>query len=291
MGKDVKWLGLVDTHSLCRDADAKLFDATLAAAAFAPRVVGFGGMADGNVEFVAKSVRDGMLGVATAAIAAAHQRLTTEPPRLALALPMTRPTPAQEKALWQVCLWRVAQIWYGPVSAETYRMRQRMHNNLVTLTRADPHATESLVVALCYAMCAREHVVAGGEVAPFVSTCVRAFLNNDSALLDDPLAAYCLLESANSAVVYRHLSARLQGSIRLNMHLVQLAGDDVLCLVPPEVYADEKGSHAIRLVRRLHYSNNPMRKPWLRVLAKRPSLVFGRGSLDLVDVEGWRALG
>ena len=120
---------------------------------------------------------------------------------------------------------------------------------------------------------------------------MRAFLNNDSALLDDPLAAYCLLESADSAVVYRHLSERLRQSVRLNMHLVQLAGDDVLCHVPPEVYADAKGSHAMRLVRRLHYTNNPLRKPWLRVLAKQPCLVYGRGGLDLVDVEGWRALG
>lgn len=291
MRKPVKWLGLVDTYTLCNDADARLLDATIAAAAFSPRVVGFGGGADDNVEFVTESVREAMLGVVTAAIAAAHQQLTTQPPRLRLSPPTTKPTPAQEKALKQVCLWRVAQIWYGPVSAETYRMRQRMHDNLLTLTRADPSATESLVVALCYAMCAREHVAAGGDVSPFVSTCVRAFLNNDSALLDDPLAAYCLLESAESAVVYRHLSERLRHSVRLNMHLVQLAGDDVLSLVPPEVYQGVKGSHAIRLVRKLHYSSNPMRKPWLRVLSRHPKLVYGRGGMDLVDVNGWRALG
>ena len=47
----------------------------------------------------------------------------------------------------------------------------------------------------------------------------------------------------------------------------------------------------MQLVRRNHYVRNPKRKPWLRVLATEPRLALGRGGLDLVDVDAWRAQG
>ena len=291
MEEHVKWNGLVDTHPACHRADEALFQSTLAAAACSPKVLGVDEGVSRNVELVAESIREGMLAQATAAIAAAHERLTTHPPCLEVEAPVVQLTNAQERALWQVCLWRVAQIWYEPLSQEALSMYQRVHQNLQKLTRIDPSATESLVIALCHAMCAREHVSAGGECAPFAPTIAQPYLNNDSALLNDPVAAYCLLESASDAAVYRHLSERLRGNSRLNMHLVMLAGDDVLAHVPPQVYGDEVAARAVQLVRRMHYHNNPHRKSWLRTLAKRPRLVYGRGSLTLVDVDGWRAQG
>lgn len=291
MVERVRWNGLVDTHPVCRRTDEELFQATLAAAACSPKVLGADGNAKSNVELVVESIREGMLAQATAAIAAAHERLTTQPPCLEVEAPMVQLTKEQERALWQVCLWRVAQIWYEPLSQEALSMYQRVHQNLQKMTRIYPSATESLVVALCHAMCAREHVSAGGDCAPFAPTIAQPYLNNNSALLNDPVAAYCLLESANDASVYRHLSERLQRNSRLNMHLVLLAGDDVLAHVPSHVYGNEVAARAVQLVRRMHYSNNPRRTSWLRPLAKRPRLVYGRGSLKLVDVDGWRARG
>lgn len=286
-----KWRGLVDTNPVCHRANDALREATLTAAAFAPSVLGIGGKHENNMTFVAKTIRDNMLGMAFATIATAHERLTTQAPRLTIPVPKIRPTPMQEKALCQICLWRVAQIWYGPLAQESLSMYERVHQNLHRLAQADPSATESIVVALCHRMCVRAHEKAGGEAAPFAPTCAQAYLNNSSVLLDDPVAAYCLLESASDAVVYRHFSERLRRSVKFNMHLVMLAGDDVLAHVPSEVYESAKGAHALLLVRRVHYSSNPQRAPWLHVLATTPRLVFGRGSLDLVDVDGWRAQG
>ena len=286
-----KWRGLVDTSPVCQRANDALRNAILTAQAFAPSVLGVGGKHESNMMFVAKTVRDGMLGMAFATIATAHERLSTQAPRLPLPVPQVRPTPVQEKALCQICLWRVAQIWHGPLSPEALSMYERVHQNLHKLALLNSRATESIVVALCHRMCVRAHVEAGGEAAPFAPTCAQAYLNNSSVLLDDPVAAYCLLESASDAVVYRHFSERLRRSVKFNMHLVMLAGDDVLAHVPSEVYETAKGAHALLLVRRMHYSSNPQRAPWLRILATTPRLVLGRGSLDLVDVDGWRAQG
>ena len=287
----VKWVGLDARYAVCQEAEAALLDATISAEAFSPRVMGTAGNTTANVQFVTSAVRDGMLACAAATVAAAREHLTTHPPRLHLDPPPTKPTPAQEKALWQISLWRVAQIWYGTMSAETRRMFDLINKNLGDLDRADPTTTESLVVALSYFACVRAYNAEGGDLAPFAPTGARRWLNNDARLLDDPLAAYCLLEAADSAVVYLHLSERLRRNVKLNMHLVALAGDDVLSLVPAESYAGERAAHAIELVRRNHYVLNPKREPWLRVLATEPRLVFGRGGTDLVDVDAWRAQG
>lgn len=287
----VKWVGLDERHAVCREAEAALLDATITAEAFSPRVMGTAGNTKDNVDFVTASVRDGMLACAAATIAAAHDHLTTHPPRLNLDRPSTKPTPAQEKALWQISLWRVAQIWYGTMSAEARRMFKLINQNLDQLDRADPTTTESLVIALSYVACVRAYNAEGGDLAPFAPTGARRWLNNDSRLLDDPLAAYCLLEAADNAVVYLHLSERLRRNVKLNMHLVALAGDDVLSLVPAEAYAGERAAYAVELVRKNHYVLNPKRSPWLRVLATEPRLVFGRGSMNLVDVNAWRAQG
>lgn len=287
----VKWVGLEERHAARREADAALLDATITAEAFSPRVMGTAGNAIDNVDFVTAAVRDGMLACAAATITAAHDHLTTQPPRLNLDPPPTKLTPAQEEAFWQVSLWRVAQIWYGTMSAEARRMFDLINHNLDQLDRADPTTTESLVIALSYVACVRAHNAEGGDLAPFAPTGARRWLNNDSRLLDDPLAAYCLLECADSAVVYLHLSERLRRNVKLSMHLVALAGDDVLSLVPAEAYAGERAAYAIELVRRNHYALNPKRTPWLRVLAKEPRLVFGRGGMDLVNVDAWRAQG
>ena len=291
MQGNVKWVGLDARYAVCREAEAQLLDATISAEAFSPRVLGAAGNTTANVQFVTSAVRDGMLACAAATIAAAHDRLTTEPPRLNLDPPPTRPTPAQGKALWQISLWRVAQIWYGTMSAETRRMFDLINKNLGDLDRDDPSTTESLVVALSYFACVRAHNAEGGDLAPFAPTAARRWLNNDSPLLDDPLAAYCLLEAADDAVVYLHLSERMRRNVKLSMHLVALAGDDVLSHIPADVYAGPRSAYAMQLVRRNHYVLNRKRAPWLRVLTTEPRLVLGRGGLDLVDVDAWRAQG
>ena len=120
---------------------------------------------------------------------------------------------------------------------------------------------------------------------------MRRDLHCCAGCVDDPLAAYCLLEAADDAVVYLHLSERLRRHVKLNMHLVALAGDDVLSLVPDEAYAGPRSGYAMQLVRRNHYVLNQKRAPWLCVLATEPRLVLGRGGMHLVDVDAWRARG
>jgi len=291
MRQNVKWVGLDERYAVCREAEAQLLEATISAEAFSPRVLGAAGNTTANVQFVTIAVRDGLLACAASTIAAAHDHLTTQPPRLNLDPPPTRPTPAQGRALWQISLWRVAQIWYGTMSAETRRMFDLINKNLGDLDRVDPTTTESLVVALSYFACVRAYNAEGGDLAPFAPTAARRWLNNDSPLLDDPLAAYCLLEAADDAVVYLHLSERMRRNVKLNMHLVSLAGDDVLSLVPADSYEGPRAAHAMQLVRRNHYVRNRKRKHWLRVLATEPRLVLGRGGMDLVDVDAWRAQG
>lgn len=288
----VKWNGLDERYAVCKEAESALLDAAISAEAFSPRVLGAAGNTIDNVEFVTATVRDGLLACAVATIAAAHEHLTTHPPLLNLGPPPPpKPTPAHEKALWQISLWRVAQIWYGTTSAEARRMFELINHNLDQLDRADPTTTESLAIALSYFACVRAYNAEGGDLAPFAPTGARRWLNNGARLLDDPLAAYCLLAAADSAVVYLHLSERLRRNIKLNLHLVALAGDDVLSLVPAESYAGERAAHAVERVRRNHYALNPKRSPWLRVLATEPRLVFGRGGMALVDVDAWRAQG
>lgn len=291
MQRNVKWVGLDARYAVCRDAEAQFLEATISAEAFSPRVLGADGNTTSNVQFVTCAVRDGLLACAAATIAAAHDHLTTQPPRLNLDPPPTKPTPAQEKALWQISLWRVAQIWYGTMSAATRRMLDQINKNLDDLDRVDPTTTESLVVALSYFACVRAHNAEGGDMAPFAPTAARRWLNNASPLLDDPLAAYCLLEAADDAAVYLHLSERMRRNVKLNMHLVALAGDDVLSLVPADSYEGPRSAYAIQLVRRNHYVLNRKRKPWLHLLATEPRLVLGRGGMDLVDVDAWRAQG
>lgn len=289
MTKFVKWRGLGDHYAVCKKADSVLLDSIIAAEAFSPRVLQC--EASNNVEVVTSSLRDGMLAHAFSVMAAAHERLTTHPPRLAVKLPQVAAVPSQKDAIWQISLWRVSQIWYGPLSKESRRMFEHITANLNELASTDPAATESLVVALCYGMCVRECVAAGGDFTLFAPTSERRYLNNDSPLLNDPLAAYCLLESAHGTIPYMHLTKHLRHDTKFSIHMVALAGDDALSLVPDDVYSYPNAARAILLVRKLHYANNPQRTPWLRLLATEPALVFGRGRLDLVGVDQWRAQG
>ncbi len=282
------WARLSDTDRTCRRAAERMFDAQVVAEAYSPRVFDHFADKQKTMGFVVATVLSAMLDQVLAAVVAARKRLTTD-----LGISVPDPdlllSPNHEQALNHIALWRVAQLWYGPMSKAHNAMFEKVHASLTAQVQADPTVFDSLPVALCFNECMREYAAAGGNSTVFMPTTARKYMTNASPLLDDPLAAYCLLEASHDATTYLHLSARLRNSLRLNFHLVVLAGDEVLSLVPEHVYSDRKVSAWILEAREMHYEANPKRTPWLTILSVLPKLVFGRGHLNLCDVKAWRA--
>ena len=153
---------------------------------------------------------------------------------------------------------------------------------LNAITTAFPNVLDSLPVALCYHMCVREHMRAGGSIKTLLDNTAHAadgtkpsHIYWGNAPLNNRLAAYCIMEGDNNAAVYPLLSDELRADLGFNAHLIALGGDEVLSQVAEDVYNRWPiGSAWVLEARGIHYTNNPKRTPWLAVVSVVPKLVF-----------------
>lgn len=228
------------------------------------------------------ATQEAMIGKAFALIGAAYHHLTTSSPKLFLPKPDMHLTCHHRNALLAIARWHVAQVWFGAATEPELTIFRGVHPTLDAITKVFPNVLDSLPVALCYQMCVREHMRAGGSV--------KTLLRNIPTKLDGPkpshlywgksifrdrLSAFCIMEGENHAALYPLLDDTLKTDLGFNVHLIALAGDEVLSQVPEKVYQEVPISSAWVLeARHLHYSNNPKRVPWLRVVSVLPKLVL-----------------
>ena len=196
----------------------------------------------------------------------------------------------QDKAVYKLTAWRVAQIWYGVGSDKEREFAEHCGSYLSQLADASPGATESLVVAMAHNLCVSANNLGGGGAKMFAPVAQRNYLNNASPLLDNEVAVYCLLETCATGVVYFHASQRLRSDAPFNFQLITMAGDDVLARIDPSLYDTPYASRLVRTARALHYNRNKGRRPWLRVLATEPVFRAGATHFDLAGhVDKWLA--
>lgn len=235
-----------------------------------------------NAYLAVCAMQEAMIGKALALIGAAYHHLTTSAPKLFLPKPDMRLTCHHRNALLAIARWHVAQVWFGAATEPELTIFRGVHPTLDTITKAFPNVLDSLPVALCYQMCVREHMLAGGSVKTLlrnIPTTVDgpkpSHLYWGNSIFRDRLSAYCIMEGENHAALYPLLDDTLKTDLGFNAHLIALAGDEVLSQVPEKVYQEVPISSAWVLeARHLHYSNNPKRVPWLTVVSVLPKLVL-----------------
>tara|TARA_B100000963_G_scaffold296925_1_gene268194 strand:- start:271 stop:1176 length:906 start_codon:yes stop_codon:yes gene_type:complete len=277
-----EWSRAVYTYEGVQQAELVALDARIAAEAFAPREPFPDSEWIENANLAVHSVQEAMIGTALALIGAAHHHLTTSAPKLFLPKPDLRLTYHHRNALLAIARWRVAQIWFGSVGEPEITVFRSVNPILDAITTAFPSVLDSLPVALCYHMCAREHLRAGGTVKALLDNATpapdgskRAHIYWGNAPLKDRLAAYCIMEGDNNAAMYSLLSNELRADLGFNVHLIALGGDEVLSQVAEDVYNKWPiGSAWVLEARSVHYTNNPKRTPWLAVVSVVPKLMF-----------------
>lgn len=196
----------------------------------------------------------------------------------------------QDKAVYKLAAWRVAQIWYGVGSDKESEFAAHCSTYLSQLADTCPGATESLAVAMAHNLCVSANNLGGGGAKMFAPVAQRNYLNNASPLLDNEVAVYCLLETCATGAVYLHASERLRTDAPFNYQLITMAGDDVLARIDPSLYDTPYASRLVRTARVLHYNRNKDRRPWLRVLSTEPVFRVGAVHLDLAGhVDKWMA--
>jgi hypothetical protein len=75
--------------------------------------------------------------------------------------------------------------------------------------------------------------------------------------------------------VYHLAELELRNDVDFNLHLIAMAGDDVLCYIDEDLYDSSLLSTWVQQARNAHYQCNPERKPWLRIIETDPLLKFG----------------
>jgi len=277
-----QWARAVYRYGGVQQAELVALDARIAAEAFAPRDPVLTKEWTENANLAVHSVQEAMIGTALALIGAAHHHLTTSTPKLFLPKPDLHLTCHHRNALLAIARWRVAQIWFGATGEPEMAVFRSVNPILDAITTAFPNVLDSLPVALCYHMCVREHMSAGGSI--------KTLLNNTTPAADgtkrphiywgnvpfkDRLAAYCIMEGDNNAALYPLLSGELRSDLGFNTHLIALGGDEVLSQVAEDVYNTVPIASAWVLeARNVHYTNNPKRTPWLTIVSVVPKLVL-----------------
>lgn len=268
-----------------------LRDALETAEKFAPRAVSTPyteAVERERAERVALSVRKGMHELVVSIICKAHKRLTSLAPVLKIPMPDLTLTPDQERAVFQISLWRVTQLWYGVRSQQEVTMSENVRKHLNMVSDQDPNAPNHIVVAMFFNLCVAAQRKEGGDALMFAPVMGRRFFNNDCPLLDDMLAVYCLCETCSTGVVYLHASERLRYDLIFNLHLVAMGGDDILSRMDPLLYNTPATSRLVRAARLTHYKRHTHRRPWLQILATKPLFIVGRTTLDLFQIDEWR---
>ena len=165
-----------------------------------------------------------------------------------------------------LCNWRLAQIWHGANTPASLKTFEAVHNTLDNLASLDPSVCDSLVVVMCFNACVQKNNQAGGNISLIARGDSRRYLNQSSALLQDPFSVYLLTTMSTSPAIYAMADIRVRANLHLVMCLVMLTGDDILQLVPPELYTGPKRNREFQLLlasRRWYYKN-----------AKRPKQPF-----------------
>lgn len=276
------WERVLNRYRCVRQAEQVVLSAIIAVAAIAPSDPFPSKKWMENAHLAVCALQEAMIGKALALIGAAYHHLTTSVPKLFLPKPDMDLTCHHRNAMLAIARWHVAQVWFGAATEPELAIFRGVHPTLDAITKAFPNVLNSLPVALCYQMCVREHMRAGGSVKTLlrnIPTTVDgpkpSHLYWGKSIFRDRLSAYCIMEGENHAALYPLLDDALKTDLGFNAHLIALAGDEVLSQVPEKVYQEVPISSAWVLeARHLHYSNNPMRIPWLTVASVLPKLVL-----------------
>lgn len=164
----------------------------------------------------------------------------------------------ENSVIEMLCNWRLAQIWHGANTPTSLKAFEAVHNTLDNMTYLDPTVCDSLVIAMCFNACVQKNNRAGGNVPLIARGDSRRYLNQSSALLQDPFSVYLLTTMSTSPTIYAMTGIQVRTNLHLAMCLVMLAGDDILQLVPPELYTGPKRNREFQLLlasRRWHYRN------------------------------------
>jgi|SaaInlV_125m_DNA_1040241.scaffolds.fasta_scaffold30723_1 hypothetical protein len=228
-----------------------------------------------RVALLTRKIRKTSVFLAKSLIDRAYKRLTTMPPAMYVDDVSTGLSFSQEDILDLVARWQLFMIWYGVGSPEERSMCFFLCQWCSSAVKDVPLCMENIVVAMCFNLAVTENRVGGGDAVMFAPVESRNFLTKDSKLLEDALSVYCLLETSGDGSMYHLVDSYLRDDLDLNLHLICMAGDDMLCYIDEDLYDSALLSTWVQQARNAHYQRNPEREPWLRIIKTTPLLKFG----------------
>ena len=194
----------------------------------------------------------------------------------------------------RIAVWRIAQRWYGPLSASTLKISEKIHK---AFSQLDPSTFDSPILALCYAFaCNAENkgeVISNslrtrcipGRAKPFAPPTMRTYLTTSSPLLDDFVFVYSILAVTSDPSLFKMATARVKHNSCFCEYLVYKSGDVMLEVIDEEVY--DTLPHNLRMMsaRRIFYSTCS-RPAWLNFVKVQNRTNCYR-DVKLVDESAW----
>ena len=274
----VKWTLPCEEFLLESEAGKGLKNARAEAMKWSPKTHPFANPNDlqNRIAVLTRQIRKTSVYIVKSLLYRAHQRLTMMPPVIYAPDPLTTLSCKQEDALDLIARWQLFMMWYGVGSTEERSMCFFLCQWCSKAVMKEASCMDHLVVAMCFNLAVAENRMGGGDAVMFAPVESRNFLTKESELLMDPLSVYCLLETSGDGTLYHLADPDLRSDLDFNLHLIAMAGDDVLCYIDEDTYDTPLLSTWVQQARNTHYQSNPERKPWLRIIKTDPLLKFGR---------------
>lgn len=219
-----------------------------------------------------RQVRKGLEHLVNDLLDQAYERLTTMPPVMYVQSPSTLLTAVQQTTLDYIARWFLYMKWYGVGSNQERSMCFYLCQWMSKAAKKVHYSMDSVVVAMCFNLAVVENRRGGGDAVLFAPVGARDFLTKSSSLLLDPLCVYALLATSDDGSLYDYISYELRDDTDFNLHLITMAGDDILCFIEEDLYDSPLVSSWVLEARMAHYRCNPLHEPWLRIVSTEPVL-------------------
>lgn len=228
-----------------------------------------------------RQVRNGMQHMVNDLLEQSYERLTTMPPVMYAQSAATLLTAVQQTTLDYIARWLLYMKWYGVGSNEERSMCFYLCQWMSKAAKKVYFSMDSVVVAMCFNLAVVENQRGGGDAVSFADVGARDFLTKSSPLLEDPLCVYALLQTCDDGSLYDYIDYRLRDDTDFNLHLVAMAGDDILCYIEEGDYESSPVSSWLLKARMDHYHRNPLHEPWLRIESTEPDLELESSPRDM----------
>lgn len=219
---------------------------------------------DEKLQHLACVLKKSMVNASVRTLNRAHKDVIDNIPSCASRPPMQHcVTNNEHYVAMRIAVWRIAQRWYGPLSASTLKISAKIHEGFLQL---DPRTFDSPILALCYAYaCNAENKgelilnsfrTRGipGRAKLFAPPEMRKYLSTPSPLLDDFVFVYSMLAVTSDPGLFKMATTRVKHNSCFCQYLVYKSGDTMLEVIDEEVYDTSPQDSRMMLARRMFYS-------------------------------------